>query len=81
MLLATSIQIVLIAMLGGAGSIMGPVVGAVILIPSSEYTRVALGSKGTGMDMLIYGLLITLISMYYPAGVWKLFAKLGRKLK
>jgi branched-chain amino acid transport system permease protein len=81
MLLATSIQIVLIAMLGGAGSIMGPVVGAAILIPSSEYTRVALGYKGTGMDMLIYGLLITLISMYYPAGVWNLFARLGRKLK
>jgi len=81
MLLATSIQIVLIAMLGGAGSIMGPVIGAAILIPASEYTRVTLGYKGTGIDMLIYGLLITLISMYYPEGVWKLFARLGRKLK
>ncbi|MBF0506495.1 MAG: branched-chain amino acid ABC transporter permease [Nitrospirae bacterium] len=81
MLLATSVQIVLISMLGGAGSIMGPVIGAAILIPASEYTRVALGYKGTGMDMLIYGLLITLISMYYPEGVWKLFSRLGRKLK
>ncbi|MGO9613597.1 MAG: branched-chain amino acid ABC transporter permease [Dissulfurispiraceae bacterium] len=80
MLLATSIQIVLIAMLGGAGSIMGPVIGAAILIPASEYTRVALGYKGTGVDMLIYGLLITLISMYYPEGVWKLFSRIGRKL-
>ncbi len=81
MLLATSVQIVLIAMLGGAGTIMGPVIGAVILVPASEYTRVALGYKGTGMDMLIYGLLITLISMYYPEGVWKLFSRIGRKLK
>ncbi len=81
MLLATSVQIVLISMLGGAGSIMGPVIGAAILIPASEYTRVALGYKGTGMDMLIYGLLITLISMYYPEGVWKLFSRIGRKLK
>jgi len=81
MLLATSIQIVLIAMLGGAGSIMGPVIGAAILIPSSEYTRVTLGYKGTGMDMVIYGLLITLISMYYPEGVWKLLARIGRKMK
>ncbi len=80
MLLATSIQIVLISMLGGAGSIMGPVIGAAILIPASEYTRVALGFKGTGMDMLIYGLLITLISMYYPEGVWKLLSRIGRKL-
>jgi branched-chain amino acid transport system permease protein len=81
MLLATSIQIVLIAMLGGAGSIMGPVIGAAILIPASEYTRVTLGYQGTGMDMVIYGLLITLISMYYPEGVWKLLARIGRKMK
>ena len=81
MLLATSIQIVLIAMLGGAGSIMGPVVGAAILIPASEYTRITLGYQGTGMDMVIYGLLITLISMYYPEGVWKLLARIGRKMK
>jgi branched-chain amino acid transport system permease protein len=81
MLLATSIQIVLIAMLGGAGSIMGPVIGAAILIPASEYTRVSLGYQGTGMDMLIYGLLITLISMYYPAGVWKLFVRIGGKAR
>ncbi len=81
MLLATSIQIVLIAMLGGAGSVMGPVLGAAILIPASEYTRVTLGYKGTGVDMLIYGFLITIISMYYPEGVWKFFVRLGRKLK
>ncbi len=81
MLLATSIQIVLIAMLGGAGSIMGPVIGAAILIPASEYTRVTLGYQGTGMDMVIYGLLITLISMYYPEGVWHLLARIGRKMK
>jgi len=81
MLLATSVQIVLIAMLGGAGSVLGPVIGAAILIPASEYTRIALGYKGTGADMLIYGFLITLISMYYPEGIWKLFARLGRNLK
>jgi len=81
MLLATSIQIVLISMLGGAGSIMGPVIGAAILIPASEYTRVALGYQGTGMDMLIYWLFITLISMYYPEGVWKLLSRIGRTLK
>jgi len=79
MLLAISIQIVLISMLGGAGSIMGPVIGAAILIPASEYTRVALGTRGTGVDMLIYGFLITLISMYYPEGMWRLFSRLGKK--
>jgi branched-chain amino acid transport system permease protein len=79
MLLATSVQIVLISMLGGAGSVLGPVIGAAILIPASEYTRINLGYKGTGVDMLIYGFLIILISMYYPDGVWKLVSRIGRK--
>ena len=79
MLLPISIQIVLISMLGGAGSVMGPVVGAAILIPISEVTRVWLGHKGTGVDMLIYGFLITLISVYQPKGVWGLFTNMGKR--
>ncbi|HVP77615.1 MAG TPA: branched-chain amino acid ABC transporter permease [Thermodesulfobacteriota bacterium] len=81
MLLPISIQIVLISMLGGAGSVMGPVVGAAILLPISEVTRVWLGHKGTGVDMLIYGFLITLISVYQPKGVWGLFANMGKRAK
>jgi len=79
MLLAISVQIVLISMLGGAGSVLGPVIGAAILVPASEYTRIALGHKGTGVDMLIYGFLIMMISMYYPDGVWKLLSRIGQK--
>jgi branched-chain amino acid transport system permease protein len=81
MLLAISVQIVLITMLGGAGSIMGPVIGAAVLIPIAEYTRTTLGHKGTGVDMLIYGFLIMLISMYQPGGVWGFLTKIGRKTK
>jgi branched-chain amino acid transport system permease protein len=79
MLLAISIQLVLISMLGGAGTVMGPVIGAAILIPIAEFTRIWLGHKGTGVDMLIYGFLITLISVYQPQGIWGLFANIGKK--
>jgi branched-chain amino acid transport system permease protein len=81
LILPISIQIVLISMLGGAGSIMGPVIGAAILMPVSEITRVMLGHKGTGIDMLIYGALITLISVYQPKGVWGLFSNIGKRAK
>ena len=79
MLLPVSVQIVLISMLGGAGSVMGPVIGAGILIPLSEMTRIWLGHKGTGIDMLIYGFLITLISVYQPKGVWGLLSHIGKR--
>ena len=81
LILPISIQIVLISMLGGAGSIMGPVIGAAILMPVSEITRVMLGHKGTGIDMMIYGALITLISVYQPKGVWGLFSNIGKRAK
>jgi branched-chain amino acid transport system permease protein len=81
MLLPVSVQIVLISMLGGAGTLMGPVMGAAILIPIAEVTRIWLGHKGTGIDMLIYGFLITMISVYQPKGVWGLFSNLGKRAR
>ncbi len=77
LVLSTSVQVVLIAMLGGAGSVLGPAIGALILVPVSELTRVTLGHRGTGVDMMIYGALITLISVYQPKGVWGLVAGRG----
>jgi branched-chain amino acid transport system permease protein len=77
LVLAISTQIVLVAMLGGAGFLYGPVIGAAVLIPLSEITRIKLGDKGTGVDLILYGTLITLISVYQPKGVWGLVASLG----
>jgi branched-chain amino acid transport system permease protein len=81
MILAVSVQIVLVAMLGGANTVLGPVVGAAILVPFSEYARAWLGYKGTGFDMIIYGALITVISMYQPNGVWGAITELVRREK
>lgn len=81
LILPISVQIVLISMLGGAGSILGPVIGSVILMPVSEVTRVMLGHKGTGIDMMIYGALITVISVYQPKGVWGLFTGIAKRFK
>jgi branched-chain amino acid transport system permease protein len=81
LVLSTSVQVVLIAMLGGAGSVLGPAIGALILVPVSELTRATLGHRGTGVDMMLYGALITLISVYQPKGVWGLLAGRGGRPK
>ena len=81
MILPISVQIVLVAMLGGANTVLGPVVGAAVLVPLSEYGRAWLGYKGTGMDLIIYGTLITLISMYQPNGVWGAITNRMRRSK
>jgi branched-chain amino acid transport system permease protein len=81
MILPISVQIVLVAMLGGANTVLGPVVGSAILIALSEYSRAWLGYKGTGVDMIFYGTLITVISMYLPNGVWGYMTSLAGRGK
>ncbi|WP_245530461.1 branched-chain amino acid ABC transporter permease [Pseudothermotoga thermarum] len=64
-----SMKIVLLTVLGGIGNIYGPIIGASILIPLSEYTRVSLGGTGKGIDLMIYGVLIVLIVCFEPKGI------------
>jgi branched-chain amino acid transport system permease protein len=79
LILPISVQVVLIAMLGGAGSVFGPVLGAAVLIPLSEITRSQMGHRGNGVDMMIYGALIWLISVYQPKGLWGLLEGLAAR--
>jgi branched-chain amino acid transport system permease protein len=77
--LSLSIQICLVAVLGGAGTVMGPLLGALVLIPLSETTRVLLGGSGRSLDLVVYGLLIMLISAFEPAGLLGIARRLGFK--
>lgn len=67
--LSLSILICLIAVLGGVGTLWGPVVGAAVLVPMSEGTRVWLGGGGQALDLLVYGALIVLVAVFQPAGL------------
>lgn len=67
--LPLSILIALVAVLGGVGTLWGPVLGAAVLVPLSEGTRVWLGGTGKALDLLIYGALIVLIAVFQPAGL------------
>ncbi|NLY51674.1 MAG: branched-chain amino acid ABC transporter permease [Firmicutes bacterium] len=64
-----SVTIALIAVFGGTGNILGPILGSAILLPISELTRAWMGSTGTGIDMMIYGAFIVLICVYQPQGL------------
>lgn len=70
-----SIQACLICIMGGVGTLWGPVIGASILIPLSEFTRAYLGGGGTALDLLIYGVLIMIIAVVKPSGLMGLFTR------
>jgi branched-chain amino acid transport system permease protein len=67
--LSLSILICLVAVVGGVGTLWGPVLGAAILVPLSEGTRIWLGGSGKALDLVIYGGLIMVISAVQPAGL------------
>lgn len=77
--LSLSIQICLVAVLGGVGTVVGPLLGAAVLIPLSEATRLALGGSGRSLDLVIYGLAIMLIAVFEPAGLIGLARRLRRR--
>jgi len=78
--LSLSILICLVAVLGGVGSLWGPLLGAAVLVPLSEGTRVLLGGTGKALDLVIYGVLIMLIAVFQPAGLIGLGRELRRRL-
>jgi branched-chain amino acid transport system permease protein len=74
-----SILIPLPAVLGGVGTLWGPLVGAAVLIPLSEISRSYLGGSGSGVDLMIYGGLIVLVALLRPQGLSSLLPTLGRR--
>ena len=71
--LALSILVLLIAVMGGVGTLWGPVIGAAVLVPLSEATRIYLGGTGGTVDLMLYGALIVLICIFRPSGLLGLF--------
>jgi branched-chain amino acid transport system permease protein len=76
--LSLSILICLVAVLGGVGTLWGPLIGAAILVPLSEGTRVYLGGTGKAIDLVVYGGLVMLVSVLQPGGIMAL-AQRGRR--
>src|SRR6266498_2119266 len=63
-----SVQIVLAALLGGRGTIWGPVLGAFLLQPLSEVVNNYFGTR-LGIRLLVFGGLLALVVMLMPAGI------------
>jgi branched-chain amino acid transport system permease protein len=64
-----SIDTAIMAIVGGQGTAMGPVLGALILHPLAEYTRAYLGGRFLGLHLIIYGAVLMLAVLYFPKGV------------
>ena len=64
-----SVEMVIVTALGGAGTLYGPLIGALILIPLQNFSNVLFGAGGTGLTFLMYGGIIVIISRFEPGGL------------
>jgi len=60
-----SIQMIVVTIVGGIGTLEGPAVGALIIVPLSEYFR----SLSPVANPLIYGLFIVVFMLFLPEGI------------
>lgn len=68
-----SAQALTVAMFGGVGTVWGPVIGSVILIPLGETLNAEAGSRFPGIQGVIFGLAIISVILIAPEGLfWKL---------
>lgn len=75
-----SMQVVLAALLGGRGTVWGPVLGAFIIVPLSEVTNTAIGGASAGaIRLLLFGGLLVAVTLLLPRGILPEITRLRRR--
>ena len=74
-----STMICLVVVMGGIGTVPGPILGAIVMTFISEYAR-AIFASYSGLNMLTYGILVIFIVLYLPGGIISVFNKEVRQL-
>ncbi len=64
-----SVEFVILAILGGVGTVLGPILGAFALIPIDALMRGYLGQAQQGVSFFAYGMLLIIVVIFLPRGI------------
>ena len=67
--LELSIQVAMFALIGGLGTVFGPLVGTVLVLPIAELARGWLSDFGNGFHGLVYGVVLVVVVLTIPKGI------------
>jgi len=76
--ISRSIEIILGPVIGGVGTLFGPVLGAAVLTLLSEGITESLGALGweiPGIKQVFYGVVLLAVVVFLPHGIWPTLAK------
>lgn len=64
-----SIEALLTPIIGGVGTVFGPLLGAVVVRALGQGAQVVAGGEAPGLDLIIYGSVLVLIIWFAPRGL------------
>ena len=70
-----SVRAALIAIIGGIGTLAGPIIGALLIIPVEELSNMLFSSKAAGLSQLVFGIVLILVVLLQPRGLLALLAR------
>jgi branched-chain amino acid transport system permease protein len=77
MSMGLSVEIILRPIIGGMGTVLGPVVGSFLITFPAEWTRAYLTEVGRpGLHMVVYGFILIFVVFFFPKGVMPLLTRL-----
>jgi branched-chain amino acid transport system permease protein len=75
-----SVEIIIRPIVGGAGTLLGPIVGSFILTPLGELSRAWFGQGGWhGAHLIVYGVLLVAVVLFLPQGAVPYVTALARR--
>lgn len=76
-----STQMVFLAIVGGIGTVFGPFVGGILLTALAEFVRVSFVDLPPGTHLVIYGMAVLLVILYFPKGILEPILRLFKQSK
>jgi branched-chain amino acid transport system permease protein len=78
--LVFSLQVALIAILGGLGKAYGPILGSILITPLALFLQGGLGAQISGLNLFAYATVVIVVLMVIPTGVGPTLLRLvGRR--
>ncbi len=75
-----SVDIMIRAIVGGTGTILGPILGAFLLEVLGEFSRTVFAGGAAGLNVVIYGVLLIVVVLFLPRGVYPTLVTLVRRV-
>lgn len=67
------VKFALLSLIGGIGTIAGPILGAALIIPFENYLRTELSNGLPGSNLAVLGFLMVLAALFMKKGIYGLF--------